>query len=245
MTRVVASIEARMGSTRLPGKVLADIQGEPALTRLLRRLRRCTSLDGIVLATSTSKQDDVLERWAKELDVEAYRGSEEDVLSRVVEAHEQMGSDVIVEICGDCTLMDPDVVDMAVDTFLENECDVVTNARKPSFPMGVEVQVFRTPALVEIEANVDDPVVREHVSPYFYQHPERYRTIHLMAPPRWRLPTARLHLDYPEDLDFINEVYRRLGPLHGDDFGVPEIVELLRREPGLTEINAHLEEQAG
>lgn len=165
MTKVVASIEARMGSTRLPGKVLADIQGEPALTRLLRRLRRCTSLDDIVLATSTSKQDDALERWAKEQDVACHRGSEEDVLARVAEAHETMGSDVIVEICGDCILVDADVVDMAVDTFLENDCDVVTNARKPSFPMGVEVQVFRTPDLVEIEANVDDPFVREHVSP--------------------------------------------------------------------------------
>lgn len=244
MPRVIASIEARMGSSRLPGKVLADVQGQPALTRLVRRLRRCAALDGIVLATSTSPADDALAAWAAAEGVDVHRGSEEDVLLRVVEAQRSLGSEVVVEVTGDCTLLDPGLIDMGVRTFLENDCDVVTNVRKPSFPLGADLQVFRLADLEEVERTVSDPAVREHVSLHFYEHPERYRVIHLLAPPRWEAPELRLQLDYPEDLAFINEVYRRLEPEHGDGFGIEEILALLRAEPALAEINRHCEEKA-
>ena len=118
--KVVASIEARMGSSRLPGKVLKDIGGQPALTRLLRRLRHCKRLDSIILATTTSPKDDVLVAWAQKEDVSYYRGSEDDVLNRVVTAQQAADSDIVVEICGDCVLIDPSLVDMAIWTFLEN-----------------------------------------------------------------------------------------------------------------------------
>src|SRR3954447_3652730 len=142
--RVVASIEARMGSSRLPGKVLADIRGVPALTRLVRRLRRATKLDGIVLATSTSPADDALEKWAAAEDVAIYRGSEDDVLHRVVHAQKSQRSDIIVEVTGDCTLTDPELIDMGIETFFANDCDVACNVIVPSYPMGTAVQVFRT-----------------------------------------------------------------------------------------------------
>src|SRR6266851_10076426 len=132
--RIVASIEARMRSSRLPGKVLADINGVPALTRLVRRLRRCHLLDDVVLATTVNTADGALVEWAEANGVAAYRGSEEDVLARVVEAHRQMGSDVVVEVTGDCTLLDPEIIDLGVATYLANRCDVVTNVRNPSFP---------------------------------------------------------------------------------------------------------------
>ena len=195
MPRVIASIEARMGSSRLPGKVLADINGQPALTRLLRRLRRCKTLDGIILATSLSPADEALERWANAEGVAVHRGSEEDVLQRVVEAQRKMQSDIVVEITGDCILLDPEIIDMGVTTFLENECDVVANVSKLSFPMGMDVQVYRLPDLEEVERTISDPAVREHVSLYFYEHPERYRIIHLFAPRRWYAPDYRFQLD--------------------------------------------------
>lgn len=242
--RVVASIEARMGSSRLPGKVLADILGKPALSRLLARLQRCRLLDAIVLATTTSAADQVLADWARNAQVSCFRGSEDDVLQRVVEAHESMQSEIIVEITGDCILLDPEIIDLAICTFLENNCDVVTNARKPSFPLGADVQVYRLDDLQKVARTVHDPAVREHVSLYFYEHPERYRVIHLLAPARWVAPTLRLHLDYPEDLAFINAVYSRLAPRFGDAFGIEEIMALLRREPQLAEINAHCVERA-
>ena len=243
MPKVIASIEARMGSSRFPGKVLADINGEPALTRLARRLKNCKMLDGIVLATSVGQADDALEAWATKEQIPYYRGSEDDVLLRVVEAHRMMGSDIVVEVTGDCTLLDPDLIDMGVKTFFENECDVVANVSKLSFPMGEDIQVFRFRDLEKVEQDIKDPAVREHVSLYFYEHPEKYRIIHLFAPARWYGPDYRFQLDYPEDHRFITEVYKRLNPEFGDLFGIEEIMGLLRQDPSLLEINRHCVEK--
>src|SRR5205814_6420261 len=135
-----------------------EIGGQPALTRLLRRLRRSTRLDSIVLATTVSPADDRLVEWATAEGIPVHRGSEEDVLQRVVDAHRAVESEVVVEITGDCVLLDPDVIDWGIETFLENDFDVVTNTRRPSFPAGADVQVFRLAALEQVAASVDDPV---------------------------------------------------------------------------------------
>jgi spore coat polysaccharide biosynthesis protein SpsF len=233
-----------MGSSRLPGKVLMDVSGKPALTRLVNRLRLCRYLDDIVVATSTAPADDAIESWAKSEGVACYRGSEDDVLQRVVEAHEKMQSEIIVEITGDCILTDPEVVDQGITTFNENDCDLVSNAVKPGYPAGICVQVFRNADLVTVAKTIDDPAVREHVSLYFYEHPELYRLIHMFPPARWWKPDWRLTLDYPEDLVVNNLVYQRLEPTHGDAFGTEEIVALLNNEPEILKINAHCKEKA-
>jgi spore coat polysaccharide biosynthesis protein SpsF len=237
---VVASIEARMSSSRFPGKSLADLNGKPALSHLLSRLRKCSSLDDIVLATTVNPADDPLELWAQAEGVLCYRGSEDDVLLRVVEAQRFARGEVTVEVTGDCIFSDPEVIDIGVATLLANECDFVTNCQEFSFPPGMYVQAFRLADLEYVEREVKDPAVREHVSLWFYEHPERFRTIHLMAPPRWRLPAdTRLYLDYPEDLVFLREVHQRLAPVYGDAFGADEVVALLRTEPSLLEINRY------
>lgn len=236
--KVVASIEARMGSTRLPGKVLADICGRPALGRLVDRLRECRMIDDIVLATSISSIDNELEDWAKSEGLVVYRGSENDVLDRVVGAHRIMGSDLVVEVTGDCPLLDPDIIDLGVKTFFANDCEVVTNARVPSYPQGVDVQVFELKALADVAARIWDPAVREHVSLHFYERPFDYRIIHLIADRSHHSPELRLQLDYAEDLAFIRVIYKHLLPLHGAIFGVREILQLLDREPHLRSINA-------
>jgi spore coat polysaccharide biosynthesis protein SpsF len=244
LPRVVASIEARMGSSRLPGKVLMDVCGKPALSRLVGRLRHCRRLDDIVLATTVSPSDDVLEKWAGTEGLSYYRGSEDDVLLRVVEAHRKMRTDIIVEITGDCTLTDPEIVDLGITMFLENECDVLTNVRKLSFPMGEDVQVYRLKDLEEVERTSIDPAVREHVSLFFYEHPEVYRIIHMFAPERWFGPTWRFQLDYLEDHTFINKVYEMLEPVHGETFGLEEIMSLLRQHPELVDINSRCVEKS-
>ncbi|MFQ5763791.1 MAG: cytidylyltransferase domain-containing protein [Rhodospirillales bacterium] len=233
MPRFVASIEARMGSSRLPGKVLEDLAGAPALTRLVRRLRRARRLDGIVLATTTGAEDDALARWAEAEGVACFRGSEDDVLARVVEAQRTMTSDVVVEVCGDTPLLDPVVVDMAIDAFESQACDVVTTTREQSFPDGIDAEVFRLADLEEVAATVADPAVREHVSLHFYQQPDRYRVFHLPAPPQWRRPEIRLVLDEPADLERIREIYARLEPDFGDAFGTGDIIDLIDRDPAL------------
>lgn len=232
-----------MGSSRLPGKVLMDVGGKPALARLVDRLRECRRLDDIILATSTDPRDDVLEQWARAYGLAVHRGSEDDVLQRVVESHAAAGSDIVVEVTGDCPLLDHEVIDLGIETFLENDCDVVTNARVPSYPQGADVQVFRTDALAKVAATIDDPAVREHVSLYFYEQPELYRVIHLVAPTSIQLPDLRLQLDYPEDLEFVRRVYERLEPIHGGTFTTARIVELLANEPELAAINAHCVEK--
>ena len=244
MPKLVASIEARMGSSRLPGKMLKDVAGQPALTRLIRRLKHCRKLDAIVLATTSAPADEVLVDCARAENILYYRGSEEDVLARVVEAQQFAESDIVVEINGDCILLDPQIVDMGISSFLENDCDVVSNCRKPGYPMGMGVQVFGLDILKEVEREIDDLPVREHVSLYFYEHPERYKIIHLMPPARWSGPDYRFQLDYSEDLQFINEIYRALEPAYGEVFGLEEIMNLLRDNPKMLEINSHCKEKA-
>lgn len=232
-----------MGSSRLPGKVLSDIEGRPAILRLLDRLRRASSLNAIVLATTVQPGDDALVETVTAAGFDCYRGSEEDVLNRVVEAHRMMGSDVIVEVTGDCTLIDPAVIDLGVNTYLANDADVVANVVQPSYPQGVDVQVFSFAALAKVEATVHDPAVREHVSLFFYDHPELYRILHLAAPEGYCAPDLRLQLDYPEDQQLIREIYRRLEPKYGMAFGTPEILALLTAEPALAEINRYCVEK--
>lgn len=241
--KIVASVEARMGSSRMPGKVLMDVFGKPAIQHLFDRLRAAEMLDDMVLATTTSPADDALEAWAYRYGVHVFRGSEEDVLDRVVRAQAMMEADIIVEVTGDCPLLDPAVVDLGVETFLANDCDVVTNVRLPSYPEGVDVQVFYFDALKKMADTIDDAAVREHVSLYFYENPKIYRVINLVAPKVWRMPGQRLQLDYLEDLELIRTLYARLEPRLGPLFGLTDLVALLNKEPSLRDINAHCEEK--
>ena len=233
-----------MGSSRLPGKVLADICGQTALGRLVNRLHCCKRLDDVVVATSTAKGDDILVEWCQQHGISCFRGSEDDVLNRVVEAHRFMNSDLIVEITGDCPMTDPNVVDLGVETFLIHEPDIVTNCgRHLSWPMGLYVQVFPLKLLEEVDRTVSDLAVHEHVSLFFYEHPERYQILDLLAPNRWRDPNLRLQLDYPEDLEFQRQLHALLEPIYGFNFDTEEILAILRQHPDLIKINAHCEEK--
>ena len=155
-----------------------------------------------------------------------------------------MKSDIVVEITGDCILLDPDLVDMGVTTFLHNDCDVVTNVYPVTYPMGEDIQVYQSSDLAHVESTITDPSVREHVSLHFYENPNLYRIFNLFAPARWHAPTHRFQLDYPEDHRFINAVYGYLEPAYGDWFGIEEIMRLLRHKPELLEINRDCEEKA-
>ena len=241
--RVVASIEARMGSSRFPGKMLADLNGKPVIERLVNRLKQCSLLDDIILATTVETKDDNLVEWAELNGLGYYRGSEEDVLLRVVEAQQYANSDIVVEITGDCVATDPDIVDIAVATYLANKCDFVTNCEKPFYPPGMYAQVFSLKSLEEVERKVKDHKVREHVSLYFYENSDDYKIIHLMSPPRWQLPDhCRVYIDYPEDLEFLRALYSRLESEKGDSFRSEDIVQILKREPKLMEINMHCQD---
>ena len=225
--KVVASIEARMGSSRLPGKVLKLIGGVPALARMIRRVKKAESVDQIVVATSDQPADGVVAELAEQEGVAVFRGSETDVLDRVLGAHDLLGSDIIVELCGDCPLVDPVVIDHAVALYINSGVDLVTTTRPQSYPQGIDAEVFSRSALQEIADSVLDPAVREHVSLQFYREPGRYRIANLEAPPEARAPNLRLLLDYPRDLEALNHLWRALEARFGEGFSAADIVSLV------------------
>lgn len=236
--KVAAIIEARMGSSRLPGKVLADINGKVAIEILLNRLSLCKNLDDIIIATSTSDKDDELEDWAIANNHKCFRGSEDDVLQRVVDASKAIDCDLIVEITGDCILTDYEIIDQSITMFLENDCDVVTNCGTYlSYPMGIYTQVFSSKNLDWVATNIHDPAVREHVSLYFYENTDKYKILNMVAPESMNYPNWRLQLDYEEDLKLLRLIYKNLSSKYGDNFKLEHICQLLLSKPDLIDIN--------
>jgi spore coat polysaccharide biosynthesis protein SpsF len=239
---VVATIEARMNSSRLPGKVLRPILGRPALELLIERLRRARRVRQVVLATTSHGADDALECLAGRLGIACFRGSEEDVLDRVLRAAQHVAGDVIVEITGDSPLLDPEVIDRVVEAYLAGGYDYVSNNRRHTYPLGLDAQVFSTATLAEVAQLTQDPADREHVSLYIYEHPQRYRigNVESGLPPG--CADVRLTLDTPEDLALITAIYEELYPSN-PAFGLHDVLALLQRRPELRELNNHVRQR--
>jgi spore coat polysaccharide biosynthesis protein SpsF len=231
-----------MTSSRLPGKVLMPIAGKPALVHLVERLRRVRALDDIVVATTINATDDAIAEAMAGIGARCYRGSEDDVMGRVVEAAASAQADVIVEVTGDCILLAPEVIARAIEAYHGGGYDVVSNTWRLTYPQGADAQVFSWRSLADAAATTDDRAHREHVSLYFYEHPERYRILHLEAPAEFRAPHLRFQLDYPEDFEFIRAVYDELYA-ENPAFSLAEIFGLLARKPHLTRLNAHVTEK--
>jgi len=237
--RTVCIIEARMRSSRLPGKVLAPVLGRPLLAHMVERLQRSERLDEVVIATADDPSCDPIAALADELDVEAFRGSEDDVLARVLGAADSAEAELIVSAAGDCPLLDPLVVDHVVEAYMGGEADFCSNTRTDTYPRGMEVRVFSAAALAEIDGETDDPSDREHVSMYFWTHPERYRLLEVESPDA-SLGEFRLTVDEPEDLQLVRAIFERLYPVR-PDFDLDDIAALLRSDPSLPALNAHVQ----
>jgi spore coat polysaccharide biosynthesis protein SpsF len=232
----VATIEARMRSSRLPGKVLRPILGRPMLQHLIERLQRAHALDGIVVATTVDPGDDPVEALATHLGVGCFRGSEDDVLGRVLQAAHQASADVIVEITGDCPLVDPVLVDRLVGLFESGLYDYVSNVLERTYPRGMDVQVFSTAALAAADRATSEPAHREHVSLYLYEHPEAFRLHNLRSDLLPGQANLRLTVDTAADLALVTAVFEALHP-SSPGFGLGEIVQLLEARPELAALN--------
>lgn len=237
--KTIATIEARMNSSRLPGKVMLPILGKPALQLLVERLQRASTVDGIVIATTTHPADAVIERLAKKLGVGCYRGSEEDVLERVLLAAQSAQADVIVEITGDCPLLDPEMVDAVVKCHRDEKHDYVSNALRRPLPLGMVVQAFATSVLAEVASLTQDPADREHVSLYIYEHPGRYKIHALVMEEAEKHSDIRVTLDTADDYALISAIFEELYP-QNPAFSFADIAALCRRKPELLEINKHI-----
>ena len=198
--KIVATIEARMASSRLPGKVLLDLAGKPALQHIVERLRRSRYVDEVVVATTDRDTDEPVAALCHRIGCCCFRGSEDDVLARVLGAAHSAGGDVIVEITGDCPAIDWRHVDHLIETFYSGEYDYVANtAGTRPYPVGFEVQVFPVSVLAEVDQLTKNPVDHEHVSLYIYSHPERFRLHYAEAEPGLFHPEIEVTLDTAED----------------------------------------------
>jgi len=228
-----------MSSARLPGKVLMPLAGKPNLERLVGRLRRSHSIDDIVVATTENQADDVIAEFCKKIACRYFRGSEDDVLGRVLQAAEHHDADLIVEITGDCPMIDHRHVDKTIELFYSGDYDHASNILEHSLPIGFDVQIFPLSVLKRIDRLTDDPIDRAHVSYYIYSHPEQFRLVGWRAEGDLNWPELALTLDEPEDYELLNKIYEELLP-EKEDFSAEDIVMLMKHRPDLRNINTHI-----
>jgi spore coat polysaccharide biosynthesis protein SpsF len=234
--RIVATIEARMTSSRLPGKVLMTAGGVPMLEHLVTRLKAVASIQTIVLATTVNKADDPLIEFSKQENINYYRGSEDDVMLRVIEAAESVNADIIVEITGDCPIIDPKIVEKTIQMFLAHSADYVSNAHIRSYPDGMDTQVFKLETLKHSISMTDDPLDHEHVTLHIRNHPEIFSHVHLVAPPELHWPELGLTLDEPDDYKLLIKIIEYFEPSN-PLFSCLDVINLLRQNPEWLAIN--------
>ena len=237
--KIVAIVQARMGSTRLPGKVLMDLGGKTVLARVVARLRRAILIDQIVVATTDSVIDNAIIRECQRLQVEYFRGSENDVLDRCYQAANSCEAQIVVRITADCPLIDAEVVDDVIRVLLSRG-DYASNTLARTYPRGLDAEVFTIAALERAWQDAHEPHQREHVTPYFYEHPEIFELTSL----RGRIDYSRYRwtLDTAEDLELLRTIYARLD--NRDDFHWLRAVRVMEDEPDLAERNVHVVQKA-
>jgi spore coat polysaccharide biosynthesis protein SpsF len=226
-------IQARMGSTRLPGKVMKIIDGKnPSLQYTLNQLKSCKSLDKIIVATTNLPEDDEIVNYLKNLDIDVFRGSSDDVLDRYFQCAKNYDLSSIVRITADCALIDPNIVEEGIKLFNSKNYDYVTNTFPRTFPDGNETEIFSINALEEMWKNAKLPSEREHVTPYFKNNPKLFQIKNFIH--NKDISDLRWTIDYDEDLKFVKILISKIQsrPIHLDN-----ILHLLNNEPKLLELN--------
>jgi len=235
--KIVAVIQVRMGSTRLPGKVLADVLGQPMLSHIIDRLRFAKRVDQVVLATSAADTDAPIRAFADKHAIPCFAGSELDVVDRLYGAARQFGADAIVRITGDCPLADPKMVDEVVGTYFSDAkaLDYVSNVLPRSYPDGLDTEVYPTKTLGRLCEEIADFPARESFPIYLWNNKQKFRIANVASP--IDLSALRWTVDYEEDLTFVREVFRRLYR-KGEFFSMPDVLGLMKANPELAAINA-------
>jgi len=239
--KIICTIECRMTSSRLPGKVLMDaITGKNMLEIMVERVKKSAAIQEIILATTVNETDDTIEALAKKLNVGCFRGSEEDVLSRVLGATKKFKGDIIVELTGDCPIVDPEIISQVIDCYLYNDFDYASTGNPISYPEGMDTQVYPTKLLKRADVEGKTPEDREHVSWYIVRNPVKFRLLTVVAPPALKNTGISVTLDEREDCELIREVLKRLYPKN-KYFSCYDIVDLFKKEPSLLKINKNVQ----
>lgn len=241
--RTIIIIQARMTSSRLPGKVLKTVLGKPLLAYQIERLRQSKRADGLLVATTEHDTDLPIVALCQQLGVPVFRGSEEDVLARYYGAAQQEHADVVVRVTSDCPLIDPEVVDQTIACFLERYPEVayVSNVQPRTYPRGMDTEVIAFPALAAAHLEAIEPQDREHVTPFIYHQPDRFATASTTferdeSRHRWTVDTA-------EDFTLIERILTTLYPRRAD-FDLQDCLALMAEHPTWGSLNAHIEQKA-
>lgn len=233
--RVVAIIQARMTSRRLPGKVMADLCGDPLLVKLIQRVKRARRIDQLVVATTDNASDDTIVSCCRDLGVDVFRGSEADVLSRFKDAAREFDADIVTRLTADCPMLDPALIDHTIETYLTTDCDYASNCKQRTYPDGLDVEVFSSDALERAAREASEPWLREHVTPYVRGVAGRpsggFRTVDVLHDAdfshiRWTVDTS-------EDMKIARRYFARLG----DHFNWQEALALATSQPDLLVIS--------
>jgi spore coat polysaccharide biosynthesis protein SpsF len=238
----VAIIEARMKSSRLPGKVLKPILGKPMLELLIERIRQARRIDQIVVATTEAASDDPIDALTQSLNVGCFRGSEDDVLDRVLQAARRYSADIIVEITGDCPLIEAEKIDQMLGSYQHMKYDFMMNRLDGSYPPGLGLRIFLKETLEKVNRLTQDPVDREHVTLYVWEHPELFSIYSFQNNLDQKYWNIRLTVDNEEDFVFIGAIFSELYP-RNPKFDLYDIIDLLERKPELMEINRHIQDK--
>ena len=240
--KTVIVVQARITSTRLPGKVLKTILEKPLLEYQIERLRRVSLADEVVIATTINDTDEPIVELCKRLNVPYYRGSEEDVLSRYYEAAVEHNADVVVRVTSDCPVIDSNVINDVIDHYLQNypHYDYVSNCQKRTYPRGMDTEVFSFSSLDQAFREAADQPDREHVTPYIYMNPQRYQIGEVCYPQdqsqhRWTVDTQ-------EDFELIRRIIEALYP-NDPQFNLETALNLLEKHPDWRLLNTHIEQK--
>ncbi|MCG6173186.1 glycosyltransferase family protein [Anoxybacillus sp. LAT_35] len=240
--KVAAIIQARMGSTRLPGKVLKKVLGKTLLEYQMERVKKAKTIDEMIIATTTKESDDPIVQLCQQLSIPYYRGSEEDVLSRYYETATKFGVDVVVRLTSDCPIVDPNVIDKVVEHYLENKdrYDYVSNTLARTYPRGLDTEVVSYEVLKRAHEDAKELVYREHVTAYIYHHPDQFRLCNVSnekdeSKHRWTVDTE-------EDFLLIKNILEILYPIN-PLFTLKDVIQVLQDKPEWVEINAHIEQK--
>ena len=240
--RKLIIVQARMTSTRLPGKVMKIVCGKPLLEHLINRLKRVKCADQIVIATTVNETEDIIVELCKKLDISYYRGSEEDVLGRYYEAAVEYGGDVIIRITSDCPVIDPEVVDYLISFFTNNieKYDFVSNTLERSYPRGMDAEIVSFKALKEAHFNAYDPFDREHVSLFIRNRPTQYRRHNIKYSSD--LSRYRLTVDTSEDMELIRRIFESLY-VENPEFSMKDILSKMAANPDWIKINSYVKQR--
>jgi spore coat polysaccharide biosynthesis protein SpsF len=233
---ILAVLQARVSSSRLPGKVLRPILGVPMILRQVERARRAVGVDRLLVATSVDPSDDPLAELCAGDGIECFRGSLDDVLDRFYRAARPFAPEHVVRLTGDCPLADPELIGEVISFHRDGGYDYVSNALEPTFPDGLDVEVFRFPCLEHAWREASLPSEREHVTPFLYHRPERFR----IGCYKGDVDLSRLRwtVDEPVDFELVTRIYGELYPVRRD-FTTGDILGLLERKPELKTLNTH------